>query len=324
MTGPTLPFPAARTLERWWRQLGPRNPRGLWAAQLLLHRVDALVACRRAQPLDPLDLLVLQARTVTPAASLEHLDKRLYLGKQLLNRLLLTLEAAGQATAAAGRTWHISPAGRDGLDSGTAQRLHPERRVFFFRDSATPGQPPRFLALDPTGVIPFAAGAGWTFAPRLLAEAVGRDDAWKETHGFPREVVRFFTAPPPPLQPWQAVVVDQPLCLPAALMLTEGAVEAFAADPSSWTIGARPAFRMEADWQDVFPELTAQPAQEDCERAWRSWCGERELSIEFRGMRVEGPRLRVAGATADISPDDAWLLAGKGRIRAALRLEVAD
>lgn len=38
-----LTFPGTRALAGWWRLLAPRQPRAMWVAHLLLHRIEALV-----------------------------------------------------------------------------------------------------------------------------------------------------------------------------------------------------------------------------------------------------------------------------------------
>src|SRR5262249_59447288 len=90
---PALVFPGGRTLAGWWKQLERWQPQALWCGHLLLHRVEALAAVTRSQPLAPFPRLLLQALALGAPATPAEVDARLHLGPHVTRQALRRLAA---------------------------------------------------------------------------------------------------------------------------------------------------------------------------------------------------------------------------------------
>src|SRR5262249_23554003 len=130
--------------------------------------------------------------------------------------------------------------------------------------------------------------------------------------------------------------------LPAGLVLTAEAggerLLGFVVRPEGWTMQTeQPVFALNAAWRDVFPELVQETSEEDWKQAWQAWCQPRGLagvSGEASSLKPEGHRLivtvstrlleRLRSARSDVLRDEAWVLAGKGRVRRAALLKVVE
>jgi hypothetical protein len=344
---PALVFPGGRTLAGWWKQLVSYAPRALWVGHLLLHRVEALVAVHKPFRVDPLPGFVLRA--VSAGASLEELDDRLHLGRPLIRQILQQLESEKLLERAAAVRWSLTSLGRQALEHGQYPRGSHERRSFSFVESEQPGQEPRFLhLLNHPSLSPWPAAEGWRFDVGLLTACLRQTPAWKQQHNFPLEVDAVLTAadtgdPSATIPPWQRVILDRPEHLAAALILAPvGAgherLLGFAVQQEGWGLQARePVFTLNGDWRETFPDLTAEPAAELWRQAWRAWCQPRNLPpaeaeacvLERQDyhLRVTAPaRLveRLRAARSDVFKEEAWLLAGSGRLRSAARIELID
>jgi hypothetical protein len=342
MTGPSpLAFPSSRTLAGWWRQLTPWQPRALWVGHLLFHRVEALVErTERCRP-DPLDLLLLKALVHFPGETVERIDERLHVGP-LLQRLLHALVQQGLAEQAQ-VGWMPTALGRHAIEAGEYPRPIQERRSFRFSARELSGSQPQFIHLrDGTMTIPWQPGAEWTFDVHLLQACIDQSGEWKERHGFPLDVERILiaAAPAATVSSWQQVVLDRPERLVAALFLTAGAdgesMLGFAVRQEGWALlTEQPAFTLGQDWRALFPELAEEMSEEDWRQAWRAWCQPRGLSGvsgEASGFKSEGHQLVVSASArlmdklrsskGEALRDEAWVLAGTGRIRRAALLKV--
>ena len=107
---PPLVFPSSRVLAGWWRQLAPFAPQALAVGHLLLHHVEALVQTERRTPLDPLARFVLRALISAPL-SLDDLEERLHIGRQLVRRVLGELTTADLVQADNAERWSVTAAG---------------------------------------------------------------------------------------------------------------------------------------------------------------------------------------------------------------------
>src|SRR5581483_662143 len=138
---------------------------------------------------------------------------------------------------------------------------------------------------------------------------------------------------------WQQVIVDRPEYLAFALILGQP-------DPRSQRLlgfqiqeGAdlqtvRPAFALGGDWRETLPDLAEDPPLESWHQAWRSWCATRGFStaevqsctLERKRphLRVYAPRRLLEGlrTRSEVFRNEAWVLAGTGKVQAAAILEV--
>src|SRR5262249_28401338 len=141
------------------------------------------------------------------------------------------------------------------------------------------------------------------------------------------------------------IILDRPERLVAALVLAaagrgenRGRLLGFAVQPEGWVLQVQePVFVLEADWQEVFPELAVDLPAELWQQAWRNWCQPRSLpgaEVDACALERQGHRLRVTAtprvierlraARSDVFKGEAWLLAGTGRLRAAAQLELVE
>ena len=105
----------------------------------------------------------------------------------------------------------------------------------------------------------------------------------------------------------------------------------FAVRPEDWALQTEaPALSLDEDDQDALAELGAEPSPEAWREAWRVWCQRRGLS-DADACRVEAlaDRVRVAAprrliSTLGADRNEAWLLAGRGRVRVAAPTEIVE
>jgi hypothetical protein len=357
MTAPApLAFPGSRVLAGWSRQLGALHPQGLWVAHLLLHRVEALVRLSRTVGLDPFHRLILQAIRLSPSPTLSRLDETLHLGPQLLNRALAALQAERLATSTADRCWTLTALGQTALECDEYPRPVHERRLFTFLH----GSPPHYLNLGPAATVPCPPPEGFAFDPTLLQACVAQPADWKQRYGFPTDVQEVSIAVPDSSTPghsgglvaaagagsappaWQHVIVDRPERLLGVLVLASGPdgqlrLLGYPVKQDGWVLHAEPVLALSAGWEALFPELLQPPAHEAWRQAWRLWCQPRGLTgaeTETCPLTAEGTRLRaevparvmdkLRSTRSDALRGEAWLLAGEGRIRTAVQLEIVE
>jgi hypothetical protein len=347
-----LVFPGSRVLAGWWRQLAPCRPRALWAGHFLLHRVEALLEVARRAELDRFSRLVVQLLGSAPAQTVPDLDARLHLGPQVLGQVLRQLQGAGLAEPSGGG-WEATDLARQVAEHGTYTRVRHERRVFHFLDR--PGAPaPPLLPLRLPVESPSPPPERWSFDPAWLDGCFRQPDEWKRQHGFPVEARRVLgleaengdagAMPAAEAVPtWQRVIVDRPehLFAVCCLAVEEGKGErllGFAARPEGWVLeAAQPAFTLQADWRDMFPEAAEDLPADAWRQAWRAWCQPRAVPAgdveacalerhEYR-LRVTAPKRlveRLRAARSDALKGEAWVLAGTGKVRGMALLELFE
>jgi hypothetical protein len=360
MTGTlSLAFPGSRKLAAWWRQLAPYCPQTVWFGHLLLHHVEALVRLSRPCRLDRLALFVLKALALaesapgSPQETLQYVDDRLHLGRQVLGQSLRGLEAEGLTKIGPEGSWRLTILGRQALDHREYPQVRHERRTFHFIDQRRDGVGRRLQFLDvhnSTG-IPWPAAEGLEFDLAALQACLRQPEEWKRQHGFPPEAQAILTMESEPgenpssSQPpaWQRVVVDRPEQISAVLLLAPRAggnpqLVGLAVRQDGWVLqSSEPLFTLVGGWQEIFPQLTAEPALELWRQAWRAWCEPRAIPAgEINACLVErqGERLRVRAphhlierlraTRSDALKGETWLLAGEGAIRTAALVEVVE
>lgn len=318
------PFPASRPLANWWRQLTRWQPCSLWIAHLLLHRIEALVTVQQSCLLDPFDRLVLKA--IPLSSRLDELAGQLRLGRQHLTQVVRGLQAAGLVTD----QWGLTPLGQEAVTAGQYDRATRERRSFTFLHHDPPGPPPHFLSLTGDPATPWPADADWSFDPAVLEACIRRSDEWKGRVGFPldvRNLVRLDGG----AEALERLVIDRPEKLPTVLILTGDRLIGFPMKEDGWSLQSEaPLFEL-VEWQEAFPEL-AEPSAEEWHSAWDEWCQSRKLTIEGPiELHTEGHLLRVKssqplreqfGKRSDVLKGEAWLLAGRGRVRRGVVVEI--
>jgi hypothetical protein len=110
----------------------------------------------------------------------------------------------------------------------------------------------------------------------------------------------------------------------------------FPVRPDGWTLGREPVLSW-PDGADRLGALGADPGLESWRLAWQLWCQQRSLpgnDVEACRLEVVGHRLRVQASTrlverlrsarSDALKGEAWLLAGTGRVRPALLIELVE
>jgi hypothetical protein len=364
MTAAPGAWPSSRHLLGWWRDLADLGPQRLWVGRLPVHRIEALAAIRRRKPLDPLRRALLRFLSLSPASAPSGEESpwsALQMDPAFLGQLLRGLAAQGLVSEGIRGlgvgisqqgapltpnsypltpAWMLTPAGRQVLETGMVLEDGRERRTFTFLDRTATQQPPHFLPLAPTAVG--TPAEAWPFDPAVLADCVRRDDAWKAHWGFPVEVEAILlpggsddTDPPD----WQRVVLNRPEEVTALLVeRSPAALTVFAVQPPAWALQrATPILELGQGWEEALGDLAAAPTGEQWKQAWQVWCQPRSLPpaeveacrLEAGGhlLRVRAPhRLveRLKAARSDAVKQEAWLLAGAGRTRAAARISLND
>ncbi len=341
MTAAPGAWPSGRHLLGWWRDLADLGPRRLWVGRLPIHRVEALAGIRGNRPLDPLRRALLGWLSLSPdsAPTGGRAWSALQVDPALLGQLLRGLALQGLVESR-GDDWMLTAAGRQALEDGALHEVRHERRTFAFLDRSASQRPPHWLPLAPS-----AAGnpaEPWPFDPAVLEACARQDEAWKARWSFPPEIEAVLLpagredADPPD---WQRVVLDRTEEVTALLVERAPAgLTAFAMQPPGWTLQrAAPVLELGEGWEEVLGDLAAVPTGEQWKQAWQAWCQPRNLpgaeaeacQVEAGGhlLRVKAPhRLveRLKAARSDAVKQEAWLLAGAGRTRAAARIELVD
>jgi hypothetical protein len=345
-----LIFPGGRTLASWWRQLASFRPQAFWTGHLLLHRVEALAALQLLAPLDPIYQFLLKALALTARGSLADLEQNLHLGLPLLRQLLRHLESEQLVLPEEEKIWSLTALGRQALEQGNYRQIRTERRAFYFVENEQSPKPPHFLSFrTPPVTLAWPIIDGWRFEPSHLQNCIARPVAWKHRFGFPLDVQQILGVEPgcdPPVltaPAWQRVIFDRPERMVVAVVLAPAEdgherLLGFLVQPEGWILQtAEPAFVVEADWQEVFPDLAVDPSLDQWRQAWRTWCQPRGLpvaEVDACVLERHGHRLRVLAASrlverlraarSDVFKGDAWLLGGTDRLRPAVQLELVE
>jgi DNA-binding MarR family transcriptional regulator len=303
---------------------------------LILHRVEALVRWARPTQLEPLQFLLLKALAAVPGESLEGLQARLHLDRQLLGRLLRKLSAHRLIDTTSG--FRLTAEGLRALEQGAYPQTVFERRVFYFADNEQRQHPPHFLPLIDPPTQPWPAGGDWRFDVDLLCACVRQPPEWKRRFGFPLEVEQVIDANADcaDVEPWRRVIVDRPERL--LVLLVQGKVDGgdclrcFSVRPASWTqFSDSPLFMLGDGWSEALPALASSGTSEAWTDAWQAWAathGIPQAAAETESIQISGTRLKVKVASAardrlrEVLKGDTWLLAGSGRIRPAANLEI--
>jgi hypothetical protein len=325
--GPPFPIPPDRVLSSWRRALTAFQPRRLWLGQFLLHRVEALVRVARRHEVEPIRLALL--RQLAEAAPLDSLR----VDRDVLTRLLQELATEGLIEPdGEGR---LTERGRHSLDAGAYMAAVEERRVFTFLEEGDPKRPLLFIPLQERAVA-LVPPPGWRFDAATLEESVGRSQEWKMRHGFPTDVEAVLQpAAAPTATGWRRVILDRPEQLLMAFVVSGEPARpqrlGFAVRADDWVLQTdAPALSLDEDDQESLPALGAEPSAEAWREAWRVWCQRRGLSdadacrIESLEDRVRVIAPRGLASTLGGDRNEAWLLAGAGRMRVAAPMEIVE
>jgi hypothetical protein len=341
-------WPGSRVLLGWWRELASRQPQQLWVSRLLLHRVESLVRVTHARSLDLWQraLLRLVHARVPHGPSPESYLADLQLDRQVLSQLIHELTTAGLIHMNGAGTWDLTTAGRHALETGSLALSTEERRTFYFVDNRSLNRPPHFLPLRrvPHSLVsaPAPDVAAWSFDLACLEACIRQTPEWKAHHHFPTDAETLLAPRPeePPATNWRRVVLDSPeqlalVFLRLAASAGEPTLLGFAVRPEGWEREPEPVLALAEGWEEVLPDLAEEPSPEAWREAWQAWSSPRSLpTAEVDACRLEraGHRLLVhaparlldhlRATRSDAIKQEAWLLAGSGRTRAAAQLEL--
>lgn len=341
----TLAFPGSRHLAEWWNSFASYSPRALWTAHLFVHRVDVLIGASHTAKLDPLHLAILRQTVEHSPCTVESLDDRLRMGRQILHQILRQLQSLEMVRADDKGEWTATVRDKLILERGEYQRVEPERRVFAFVETGFTEAPFHYLNVEDGPAYP-VTDESLPFDIRYVEECVRQPDDWKRRHAFPleaKEVIhdRKSGDPHPAIPPWKRVPIDRRTRMPLALVLGADkngseTLFGFALQQEKWTMpSTTPVFSVAEGWREAFPVLTAELAGDAWAAAFRDWRKGNGVALEesdIIGIEKIETRLLVrvresAYGTlreklASIAGKD-WLLAGQGRLRQAARLEIA-
>ena len=325
-------LPGSDRLRSWWQSLAGYEPRRLWYAHLLLHRVEVLVELRGLSPAEQLlhALLGWIASYLPP--SREQLAAALHFPLPYLDRLLSDLHQRGwlhldpPRLTAAGQQWY-----QQHPNAGPSL----QRRAFLFLEG--PGQP--FLAVDPQACQPLdPVPENWHWQAAGLETALAQPDSWKTRHGFPLQVVRWLPLPSHPTE-MHALYVPLAHAEQAYLALVEsgrdhGAILGFRVSLETGHLDPAVVWRLPD--AATLEELERPPA-EWWRESWLAWCQARQLPVEQAQacqLQLQGHTLhvhapppllqRLRQGRSESLEGTAWILAHRGRIRPAARLHLEE
>jgi hypothetical protein len=245
------------SLSRWWDRVSPLRPRAWWVGTLDLIHLDATVRVLRPEPIDPLHRLLLRAIEAAGPADLDRLNARLGLGRAALFRWLDQLRALGVVRT--NDPYALTSTGADALSVGMVARPAAERRRFTFL--INPDGSAHFLPWKgPTGdFVPALAAAADV---RWLAECIARPASWKRRAQFPEDVADMeASANEPGAAAWRRLAIAHGEQSKIAIVLTTDTpphLVAFTVQQGDPDPGA-PALRLDAGWEEIFPELDSEP-----------------------------------------------------------------
>ena len=338
-------WPGSRVLLGWWRELAGRQPQQMSVGHLLLHRVEALVRIRRSHSLDRWQHALLRVANTRVPCGGEPINflNDLQIDTQILGQLVRELTVNGLLYRNGEGLWQMTPAGHRTLESGVLSDTDEERRTFVFADNSTLGLPPHFLPLErPLQPILAPEATAYSFDVTHVEACFRQKADWKARHRFPSDVEALL---PPrggdaPVANWRRVILDSVayhsfVFLRVAEANGASSLLGFPVSPESWTLEAKPLLALGEGWEEVLPDLTAEPSLELWRQAWRDWSHPRGLPpdeveacrlerIDHRLLVHAPPRAidRLRAARSDSVKQEAWLLAGEGRARLAAQIEL--
>ncbi len=335
MTGPAMSsLPGSRAMLGWWRDLSDWQPRRLWLAHLPLYRVEVLVEVVVTSPVAELSQALLSLLARTEAASdLPSLAGELRADPGLLQLLVTDLQNAGLLRHESQASQITSLQGLSPSPPADRANSLRERRSFTF----VADNPPLYLPLAPAVANPVPQTGGAMFDLAMLESCVNQSVEWKETHGFPREVMRIIRPKAMP-EDWRSVPLlraEQVL-----LVLVEGGkhgeVFGFPARPDGWTLGRDAVLTVPGGVAVLSPLLCDLDAVA-WRQSWQGWCHQRNIPAgEAESCQLEqiGHRLvvraparlleRLRNARSDALKGEAWLLAGSGAVREIARIDLGE
>jgi hypothetical protein len=340
-------WPGSRVLLGWWRELSARQPRQMRVGRLILHRVEALVRVCRFHALDrwQRSLLRLASTRVPINGELINSLKDLQIDQQILGQLVRELTAYGLLHRNGAGKWQMTPAGQTALETGTRADSQDQRRSFVFLDNTLLGLPPCFLPFE--GAWPHNHAtvapetAACSFEVARLEACIRQTPEWKTRYHFPSDVESLLLPEAgASAMDWRRVVLDSVtpqwfVFLDSAPNDAETSVAGFAAHSEDWKLDAKPAATLTDAWREEFPDVFQEPSPQQWRQAWRDWTQPRGLNMEdIEASRLERvdhrlvihtpPRLieRLRSLRSDAIKQEAWLLAGEGRIRTAAQIEL--
>lgn len=343
-----LTFPGGRVVAGWWRQLAPHRPHNLWIAYLVVHRVEVLVRTGLPGMHDPLLSSVLALLKGTPL-SLSDLDARLCLGPQLTRQALRILEAGGLAYRRADGSFTLTAPGQPRPSRRAPSLITQERRQLYFLKSSAARPAPTYVALPPLPRPRWPAGADWDFDLSQLETCVRQNAEWRRRSGFPADILEVVAPGHSPQEAdlpneppeWQRIAIVHAERLPVALVQFSGKggekCLGFEFQQQGWHLQATaPALTLGDDWRELLPELTSPVPVSEWRLSWQTWLQSRGiLDADVASCRLErsasqlqiraSPRLveRFRSVIRPAVQGDIWLLAGEGRFREALHVDLA-
>jgi hypothetical protein len=331
-------WPGSRVLLGWWRELLGRHPQQLWFGRLLIHRVEAPFRVVRTRSLDRWQraLLHLLGTHIPRGGDLASSLADLQVDRQVLAQLIRELTGAGLLLQNGSGLWDLTELGQHALKTGSLAVPSEERRTLYFVDNGALHRPPHFLPLRrppvPAAVAPSLETASARFEVASLEACIRQNAEWKTRHHFPVDVESVLS----PAADWRRVVFDSPEPLALVFIRTaELCVLGFLVRAEGWTLEPEPILALAEGWEEVLPDLVAEPSPEAWRQAWQAWCQPRSLPLaEVEACRLERadhrllvhapPRLieRLRAARSDAIKQEAWLLAGDGSTRLAALIDL--
>ncbi|HEV8058977.1 MAG TPA: hypothetical protein VGP68_03845 [Gemmataceae bacterium] len=345
MTSPRpAAFPGGRVLAGWWKQLAAWRPQSLWIGSVSLERAEALCSIRQIEPLTPLEGMLLANLDPQLPSETAQLDRRLGVSQVLLERLLAKLERKGALTRNS-HGWVLTATGSQARVESTLPGKHVERRSFWFVADLDDSESHVFVLPANPGVFqPVESNQINRGSLHALRTSVQKDAQWKRSRGFPLEVEDIIApeeaTPANDVAAWEKIVIVHPYRLQAAIITYfrasgEPAVAAFPYQEHGWSLGTSPAFDIAASWQEIFPNLPLEPAEELVADAWKKWLVQRGpvgSALDHYRLERHVDRIRVVppadmpdvlGAPrGDLSRGEAWLILAEGPLRRAIPMEM--
>jgi hypothetical protein len=321
-----LTFPASHDISRVGRELSLHPPQTLWIGYLYLHHVEAPVIRRVAAEVDPIACSVLRAVQLAPPVTTVDLNRYLGLGLSFVGLMLEDLRRQDLVERAGSHGWQLTASGARAQAGASVEHACATRCSFYFL-ARVGSSDPEFVPLPRGVAVPVAEPeSGWIFAPETLVRCIDRDNSWKETRGFPLDILGVQRG-----ASFQELILDRAEALRVAITQDAVAQQLIALDPH-WRQLPRPLLPTTSLDFTVGTEVGLQD-NTSALSAWRAWARRRGVTDREAaacGVRIDGTVLHLAATDAvrrnlrRLSLDEeGWLLLGEGLLRRAVRISMA-
>jgi hypothetical protein len=186
----------------------------LFFTQLHFHTIEACVSVNRHEPINELELFILEAVELLAEPEIETINGLLHIGRKTIKQVVEKLSKDRLLLETTAGLLKITDTGKDSLQTGELIKSKEERCLFHFLNDNH-----EFLRInDPRNrfladLKPHQTDSDWVFDTAYLDSCITQPDEWKKQRQFPIEIQNvinpFSNESPETVSPEQALIVDK-------------------------------------------------------------------------------------------------------------------